>query len=495
MRLAKLLLTTSLLIVFSFALYASETDRVWTAVLYDESANSLVMLAPDGVTTYPLPNVGYQADVIKVSDDFRYAIGLFNNHYDNNLIDEVTIIDLNTNIVRYIPPLPLEDNEIFVDYTRMAFKYDMTEIAVAYISHDMKGGFGCCDSGGIVIVELASGEITHHLDIDADVSIPSMSSAWLDAWTREGLWFAPRCATCTPTPKFFYQIWNPYDDTVTPTTRYDDLMYAERLESTGELLYGENHDDYPAGGLTFINDYVALNVVSIYQLDESPPDTDGQVVYFDIENLQFERPHWVMGGQAFLIQGAKNAIVFRNGALIEFDADWKSTEFLVMTTDGWLAKDAMTGEVLHYSVENNQVVRDVLYQSHGRLILANHLLEPLRGQLPAFTQDIAPPDEPFCYGNLPVQLHIGDYARTLNSNSVLGGLWIGDGDVDDKTHDNVLPIPVNSIVRIIDGTECLDHVWVKVDYKGKIGWMVETWWGIYYLEPIDPPIGMPYIPY
>jgi len=482
-----------LLLYAVFISHATESDTEWRVVLYDEDINALVTFTPDSVTTHLLPNVGYQAEVIRASDDFRYAVGLFRHHYGRySYPQEVTIMDLKSDEVYYILPPSLEDGEIFVEFQNIVdgnivFSPDMTEVAVSYTSHDTTGGWGCCDSGGIIIVNLQSTEITHHLDIDATFNTPGKSTSWLTGWTSEGVWFAPRCWGCTPRIQFFYHLWNPDDDTVVSTNRYENLKYAQRVESTGELLNGENHIDYPAGGLTFPNENVALNVVSIYQPYESPPDTDGQVVYFDIENLRFERPRWIMGEQAFIVRGAKNAIVFRDGRQIEFDADWWYTEFLTMTSDGWLAKNTTTGDVLHYTVEGNEVVSDILYQSDGRLIFVNHMIEPLKEQLPAFSQDISPPDEPFCYGNMPSRLAVGDYATVIDPSRPL---YITDNELNETGE--IVYLELNTVVEIISEVECDYEVWLHVSYDGTIGWMVETYFGTYYLEPTVPPKDIPY---
>ncbi len=471
----------SLLFVIPITL-ARETTTDWTIILYEEDTNSIISLQPDGVTRQVLPNVGYGAQVIKVSDDFRYAVGLFYNHYVNRYVDEVTIIDLMTEEVLYVPPPPLEDGEFFVEYEQILFSPDYSEIAVAYTSHDANSGFGCCGFGGIIIVELSTGEITHHLDVDNTFDNIGISSSWFDEWTPEGIWFAPRCWACTPPVKFFYHLWNPDNDTVVSTNRYDNIRYAERLEATGELLYGENHIDYPAGGLVFINEFVGLNVVSVYQPDESPPDTEGKVVYFDIDNLQFERPRWIMGGQAFLVGGTKDVIVFRDGTQLNLGDIVRGLYFVAMTDNGWLMTNPNTSELLHFTIEHNQVKFDVVYKQNGSISVVNALLDSSQNPLTPFENEILSPNKPLCFRNLPNRLSVGGYAK-VDYLGPMFGLWVTEGSVDDISHDDWILLPIGTVVQVISEPECLSEVWVKVKYKGVTGWMVETWWGSYYLEP------------
>ena len=489
MKTTQILLSICVIIFFTFLiaptlLEASEKDVEWSVTLYDEGSNALVTLSPDNEVVRKLPNLGYSAEAIQVTNDHRYAVGLFHQVYGQYTTKEVVIIDLITGAIQYVDQPPLEGEEFFVGYTLGTFNPEMTAVAVAYVSHDPTSGFGCCGSGGIVIIDLVSGEILNTLDIDATFDTPGKSTAWLTHWTEEGIWFSPRCSTCTPHYKFDYHLWNPYDDTLIQTSQFDDLKYAERLPVTGELLYGENHVEFPLGGLHII--LPSLNVVSVYGASESPPNDAGQVVYFDIENVNFKRPHWVMGGKAFIVRGSKNVLVLRDGRQIEFDANWREEKFLTMTNDGWLSMNINSNTIRHFSVNHDQITHENLYHAKGHISVANSQLAPLKDELHPFEKDIAPPDIEFCHATMPNRLQAGDIAEVivLPEGYMYGGLIVGDVDFYELSFDKRLELPMGAQVKVLEEPVCSYESWVKVDYEGTIGWMVEVFQATYCLEPV-----------
>jgi hypothetical protein len=470
----------------------TKAESVWSVTLYDHGLNALVELSPSGEHITPLPDVNYQprpfesisqwymdfATSVKMTDDRRYLVSIAQQN-------EAIITDLATNETRPVAIPSLEEEEIFILFHFGAFNTEMTEVALPYVSHDLTSGSGCCDSGGIITVDLTSGAIVNRLDID---SIYNASTAWVDYWTSEGIWFSPRCSTCTPPNTYTYQVWNPETVAIVDTDVFNDNQYSERLIGTGELLYSENNLAFPLGGVSFP---LRLNVVALYQPGDYPPDTDGQIVYYDGENLDFDvRAHWIMGGRAFLVTKnlQHNVIVFRDGQnrIVDYD----SMEFFVaMTDDGWLTIDRTTNTIRHYTASNEVISGQPLYQALGEIIVVNKQLQETREELSPFSVEISPPDVVFCPGALPTRLQPGDWAETLyyDPASVFGSFFIGDVEVSDISYDNHETLPLGAHVRILEGPVCAPYggTYVKVAYQGVIGWLLEIYQTGYFLAPVS----------
>lgn len=314
----------------------------WTVTLYDDGLNALVELSPSGQNIIPLPDVGFRASSMRamLSDDGHYLVSI--TRRGDSYVREAVIIDLQTNHSRSVEIEPLiGDHEFFVGFRDGVFNPEMTQIALSYVSHNYVGG--CCGTGGIATVDLATGQVLHILDMDKRFL---RSTAWVDDWTEEGIWFAPTCSACSPPYTYVSKIWNPDTDDVRDTNLFHDWEYSERFESTGELLYTQNRPDFPLGGPT--GGVFYMNTVTVYQPQDDPAEDAGQVVYFDGNNLNFDVPaHWVANGRAFLVtkEGKHNVVVFRAGRQINFDYSFEE-DFMTMTVDGWLSFDRVNN-ILH----------------------------------------------------------------------------------------------------------------------------------------------------
>jgi hypothetical protein len=234
-----------------------------------------------------------------------------------------------------------------------------------------------------------------------------------------------------------------------------------------------------------------LNVVALYQRGDYPPDTDGQIVYYDGENLDFDvRARWIIGGQAFLVTKNQqhNVIVFRDGQnrIVDYD----SMEFFVtMTDDGWLTIDRATNVIRHYTASNAVISGRSLYHAVGQIVVVNKQLLETPEELPPFSVEISPPDVVFCPGALPTRLQPGDWAETLfyDPESVFGPFFIGDVEFSDIYNGNHETLPLGAHVRILEGPACAPYGWsyVKVEYQGVIGWLLEIYQTGYLLAPVS----------
>ncbi len=472
---------------------AAQSEPEWSVIIYDHRLNALVELSPAGYDITPLSDIGYplpsEEDYpwwyvyprVKVSNDRHYLVSII--QHTEPYVREAVITDLVTGESIPVATPPLDDEEIFVGYGFGAFNPAMTEIALPYVSHDLTSGYGCCGSGGIVTVDLETGAITHSLDIDATYN---KSTACLDDWTVEGIWFAPRWSI-DGSYRYTYRLWDPDTNTILITHVFNDWEKSERLAVTGELLYSENHPDFPLGGPTLP---LRLNAVVLYQWDEFPPDAPGQVVYYDENNLDFDiRAHWVLNGRAFLVTNdrQRNVVVFRDGHQMSIDyADQEY--FIAMTSDGWLTFERTTRQIRHYIVSDVRITGDVLYQASGEIEVANVQLPPEMEVLPPFAINTTPPDVFFCPGALPTRLNPGDWAEVIVNHQefLIAGLAVGDVAFDDVTWGHLEMLPLGARVQVVDGPACAPNGWgyVKVHYQDKVGWMLEVWQMVYYLKPV-----------
>lgn len=476
----------------------AQSDSAWSVIIYDHGLNALVELSSsDGISVISLPDIGYpprpvnnqypgwyEDSQVKLTADRRYLVSII--HHTDPYLDEAVITNLNTQEVIFVPTPPLNDTERFFGYFLGEFNPTSTQIALPYIGYDDAYGGGV-NFGGIAVVELATGRITHTLDMDATFQKPM---AWLDHWTDEGIWFAPKCHFCDPGRRYTYFVWNPDTDTLVETQVFNEIRRLERLPATGEMLYSEVHSDYVLDRPI----YSSPNIVALYQPDDNPPDVSGQVVYYDSHNVGFLPARWIMNGQGFLVPNRErhNVVVLRSGQ--QLTIDYAHAEyFIAMTSDGWLAFDRDLRQVNQYRVSQVGITRHTPYQAQGEIEVAHIYLSPNEEPLPPFAIDISPPDEFHCRGSLPSRLQPGDWAEVVfdaEGMITIHALVVGDVAFDEQTGEHVEPLPVGAHVQVLEGPVCtpdgLGHV--KVQYQDLVGWTTEVWYTQYYLAPVPVPV-------
>lgn len=474
----------------------SESTQTWSVTVYDSGLNALVELSPNGNTISYLPDVDHEPRPFENYSfwytDFSQVASTDDGHYLISIIQQedpyeqyAIITDVTTGQTRIIPKPPLEDTEFFVSYRFGAFNPEMTEVALPYVSHDTTTGFGCCANGGIVIANLETGTISHLLDADKTFNF-NKSTAFVDNWTIDGIWFSPTCSACTPIYHYFYQIWNPNTGTISQTDVFHHRHNLERLPTSGEILYSENNPNFPLGGPCFPP---RLNVVSLYKANEVPPNTSGKIVYYDYENLDFnKKAHWVNGGRAFLVSKAlHNVVVFRDGHQITIDYE-NQQYFLAMTDDGWLTFNRSNNQIQHFVVLADKVLSQTIYEGYGDIEVSNIQLSPNKSELSEFTYDITPPDVQFCPGALPTRLKIGDWAEVIADQEeiAIARLVVGDVEFDDMSYENLEILPLGAYIQVIEAFKC-SHDWgyVKVNYQGRIGWILEIYQMSYHIAPVS----------
>lgn len=467
----------------------SQSTETWSITLYDSDIASLVEITETEINYIRIPQsdreiVPTNPDEVEfarryLSDDGRYLLTIF--RWSHAYMTEAVIKNMITGENYKVGLPPLEETEFFVSYHFGAFSPDMTAVALPYISHVPISG--CCGNGGIVVVDLTTGTITHRLDIDERFQT---TTAWVDDWTNDGIWFAPRCSGCSPQMHYFYKVWHPYENAIVDTTVFHYRHMLERLESSGEILYSENHADFPLGGSTYP---VLQNVITLYQEDEILPQTAGQVVYYNDEHPENNpNPHWIMNGAAFLVNenNLHNAVVFRNGDIIHSYYDSMQT-FLLMTNTGWLTINQENNVITQFVVSDQTIREYVIYETGGDIQIVNEQSNLSGSELTEFDIDISPPDGRFCPGTLPTRLQAGDWAKIIAEHRVVAIAQFAEGDV---SFENVKwreaeALRVGAEVQILDDFACVETGWgyLKVEYQGRVGWILEIYGGAYHIAP------------
>jgi len=479
-------------IVFLLSPTLAQQDNDWEVVVYDNQRQALIVLDPNGIREYylftpPFGRSNRPDDVtINISSDHGTAIVSF-TYYGNENIDpiyESYIFDLdNLGEGRLIPKPPLGENEIYGGYRSGAFSPDNTQVILPYISHDITSGYGCCDSGGMVIIDLATATITKHVAY----KVVLVSVVRINEWTEQGIFLFRGPYGEFPYNGFTYQLWDPVIDRFSETTRFENLYFGDRLSSNGDVIISVNHPDFPVGGS--LSGSPERNVVEFYQNSEIPGEQVGQVVYYELDNIGHWRARWVLDGQAFLVQHNQSGVlVFRDGSMYHFTFSSEQS-FLSITPDGWLMVEDETSRIFHYQFHNVMVDYSMLADLVGEIELVS-APTLLTQELEPYAVNISPPDGFFCRGFLPSRLQINGYARVIvqSDESPFTAFRPGVNRWGSASATVVPPLPYGAIVKVLYGPECgtWEADWL-VEYEGQIGWMYEGAFTTYYLAPAESP--------
>lgn len=416
---------------------AAQPEASWSIIVYDTGLNALVELTAAGSTEIPLPEVAYLQPGIErdfghfeyldvnLTPDRRYLVAV--DHPQDPDQPPALIVDLAAQSVITVDDPSFSDGEYLEQYNFGAFNPAQTEAVLSYRSRIPSGPGRCCDSGGIVTVDLATGRITAQFREDALLSqLPdSMSIPRVEGWTPAGIQAVIRYHESygPVTAKYWYQVLNPATGQLMGAREYSSLFQCWQALPTGDLLSAENHPEYPLGITGWRGDE---NVIAVYAPGEHPPDAAAQVIYFS-DAGDFFMPYWIMAGQAALISiDDHNLVITRDGR--QMTIDYPDNEaFRMMTDDGWLTGNQRQWQVIQYHVSNAEIMRELVYQGQGWLetVYIDHPAVPER--LLPFAVEIAPPDVFFCPGSLASQFEPGDWAELDGYEATLA-IWDGEGE-------------------------------------------------------------------
>ena len=459
----------------------SQSDDGWEVVVFDEQALQIITLSANGIEhsyqlTPPVDRLVAPDNIrVNMSSDRQTAIVHYSYFFSSDdPIYESYIVDLSRpHVGRLIPQPPLVLDEVFLGYMSGAISPDDDAIAMVYRSHDLSQNSGCCNSGGMVVLDIASNALIHHT-----MRSDSPYSARIDDWTDEGIFVAPNNPSSWRSVEFTYRIWDPSEDQFTDTRRFFNIDWADRLATTGEVIKSNNHPEFPLGGS--LSGAPQRNVVELYLPTQVPDEEAAQVVYYDIDNLAFERAWWVIDGSAFLVENHdRGVIVFRDGQQHEFELA-PTHDFLSITPDGWLMVDAITYDVFYYQFQNGDVKMTLLADFSSAITIIDATATPQ--DFPPFEQHIEPPDEFCCRGFLPSRLQAGEDARVIIDDLdyyPLRFLYVEDSG-------DQMILPYGAVVAILDGPKCgsWEAIWL-VEYAGHKGTMLEGTFDTYYLAPVE----------
>lgn len=467
---------------------SAEFDLEWSVTIYDHGWNALVELSSSGSQVTYLPDIGISIAgpenylSAELTDDHQYLVSIVQREDPFNRKAVITNLE-SLEVTQVAAPI-LPVHESLIDFLPGAFNPEMTHVALPYVS--ITSGT-LRYTGGIVAVDLATGQVEERIDIYGRYG---ENTATVDRWTDEGIWFTPRCYACTSDYIYNYELWNPDTNTVSTTHVFNHRFQAERLPTTGEVIFSETHPDYPLGASDFP---LQLNTVTYYPANAFRPTELGQVVYYDPDNLDFDLgAHWVLNGQAFLVTNEQlhNVVVWRDGR--QLTVDYATPQiFLAMTSDGWLTLDHDSNAIRHYFVDDGEIDNRILYHTSGYIKVANIHLPPIPYELRPFDIDISPPqDIVFCPGTLPTRLQPGDWAEVIvdHQEYPIASMLVGDTAFTPSSSVDQIMLPIHARVLVLEGPACTYLAgYVKVDFEGTIGWILEVYQTGYYLAPTSPP--------
>ena len=485
----------------------------WEAVLYYETgqvgakSGELVVLTPNGATaTYAVPASLYtaapaeaRADVA-ISPDRRYAAVAFWSGTSGQL-PQVAILNLETGTCCTYANAPVADMD---GYTLAGFSADSTQLAISYIGFNDRATYNT--AGGLFVVDAATGATVAALTVEqATAALPqSVGAAYLQpgGWTAEGIRFLPSCYACEGVMQSPWYVWNPQTNAVLQTANAYFSIFGDTLDQTNELLLNSYNTAYPTGEA--VGMFPPTNVVEYYSEGVPPPPEQAEalqasapIVYFNPANLDLAQAHWVLDGNAFLLQATANSpqsiVVYRNGQQENVTLG-VNDRFLTGTTDGFLAQK-LDGWVSYYQyaggvwnvIDLDQFAAEVQVVDNSPLggsVTQLFTLIQTGAQGGVQQPDLAPQQQPVgsCPGLLEPRLSPGGIGRVtsglpnrIRAEAILGATIL-------------TQMPDGQTFSVMSGPVCdMDNgvVWWQVDYNGLVGWTAESQGDSYFLEPVS----------
>lgn len=485
---------------------ARAQDTGWEAVLLeqgDAGAYAVIVINAEGViagSTLPdaalIPVEDTFISEAALSPDRRYlALTFYLAGSDRPL--PVAIYDLETESCCVYIELPAED--VIGAFDLGGFSPDGTRLALSYVAADYTAQ-GSPFQGGLMIVDAATGDIVEEVPIaDMNAALVEQGGyegiwALVGAWREDGILVHPNCYACEPAFEGNYALWQPE----TGEFRWGagegfSFIYGDTLESTGELLYLNQHPAFPASPEP---SYLPIpNVVEYYPGGALPSYEElvsgaGNVIYFNPDDIALDGTiHWVLDGRAFVIaQSGGWTVIYRDGRAANIEMP-PGSRFIAGTPDGWLAAVPVEGEDFLSVVAFAPLPGAGFARSEITTIAPTYFLleapELGAGEVLGLFPSITPPPPPptptpaICEGFLPSRLRSGGQGRvTPGSSNNLRDQPTTSGGL-------VAVIPSGAAFSVLTGPICAGGIaWWQVDYEGIIGWTAEGQGSTYYLEPL-----------
>lgn len=458
----------------------------WQAVVYDEEAQTLFIITPEGV------QAGFP------SADFEWLLAGFNEpgsfprEYPHVAVDGTYIAALDSRqilignlaegcCVNVQNPVPsyLREQGIEAEETGLGgISPDGSLVVVYYVEQDRSTSPTLTTYGELIAINTADSSVVDTLPFGNG----SQVAPDFYYWGEDGLHFDLNCFLCTHGSLVQEHIvWQPGGSFISYTgNQFEQGSY---LPATGELIEARLNRDYPSGSQ---EGPVATPNVITYRPGFSDSPT---VIYANPAQPHVFQPEWVLNGNAFLVRyggGARTmTIVYRNGSSQDFELP-DGVSFLMGTPEGWLAKRFEDGMILHFaSPTDYQELGQVNPESILRVISApilgeNTDLPPMQSALGT----VIPTAVPDCSDDTPSRLRIGQTARVTFTDGSPLNLRDGAGSEGNL----LLKMPEGTVFTVLEGPACIGGVnWWQLQLEdGTSGWASEGANGDYYIEPYIP---------
>jgi hypothetical protein len=364
-------IVAALLLLLVFIPTVQAQDE-WVVVLYnptndDPVEGELIVITQDGQQdSIPVPQEVFEPVIdsegeyalgsLAVSPDLRYVIATYGAVADPTMPAlPMLIYDLESEEGREVE-MPL-DFPLIYNFT---LSPDGSQMVVAYVGGDDAEAVTEDNEieTGLMVVDLASGEITAQASIDDINDATGTDAEWAvpSNWVEgDAIPFVPACFFCTNIEPTRLWTWNPDDNTFTESEQHY-FPFGARLPESGEVLVARLNENYPLGD-DIPNAYLPPSNVIEYYPAGADPSEPGVVIFFDESRYPLGGSPWVADGRAFLTrkQGDPDAVlVFRDGSQQSFTLP-EGPVVVTGTRDGALIVDEQ-GTIYDYRVVNGEVI-------------------------------------------------------------------------------------------------------------------------------------------
>ncbi len=486
----------SLLLIWGIGVQAQ--DASWSAdyIVSDGMTVERLHVTPTGaerLTLFTEQESGIEVVDAAASDDGRY-LAVVRRIQEPYVLMPLRIVDTETGSITEIDPL---ENTEAIDFA--GFEPGGSRVAFSYVGAAPRDAAIPMD-GGMMVVDAASGAITHNLpmsQVNAAIS-PSFGGIWayMEDWTDEGILFTPNCYGCEGVFEGELSAWNPDTDSFIAQSGVSFSIFGARLPATNEMLYWTRNTTFPYE--TEVAFFPIPNVVQYHP--QGNIQSDGTVIYFESTSARVRRAAWVLDGVAMLAEYSNGQnvgwdVVYRDGQRQGFLG---SSASMVQfgTPDGFVVLDTQADgitNILHYNLlaGNANILAQIRPGFDYVLARSPELWGDVPGMpqpfqaIPALSTDeyaaIAAQLGLGCDGFLPSRLIVGQQGR------VTPGVANRMREYPGLDAPQVGSIPGEGVFQVIEGPACDPAngiAWWLVNYQGLEGWTAEGQGSEYWTEPL-----------
>ncbi|MCA9912152.1 MAG: SH3 domain-containing protein [Anaerolineae bacterium] len=486
----------SVLLIWGVQTRAQEVT--WSAdyIVSDGTTVERLRITPTGaerLTLFTEQEAGVEVVDAAASDDGRYLV-VMRRIRDPYLLMPVRLVDTETGRITDIDPL---ENTQAIHLA--GFEPGSTRLAFSYVGAD-PSNTQIPLAGGMMVVDAASGAITHNVPMSqANAAISAQFQgvwAYMSDWADEGILFTPNCYGCEGVFEGELSAWNPDTDTFISQSGVYFSIFGARLPATNEMLYWTRNTAFPYE--TEAAFFPIPNVVEYHP--QGDIENGGTVIYFESTSANVRRAAWVLDGVAMLAEynNGQNVgwdVVYRDGQRQGFlSSAASSVQF--GTPDGFVALDTQADgitNILHYNLlaGNANILAQIRAGTSYVLARSPQLWGDVPGMPQPFQAIPTLDTEEYtaisaqlglgCDGFLPSRLVVGQSAR------VTPGIANRVREYPALDAPLVGSIPGEGVFQVLEGPACDPAngiAWWRVNYQGLEGWTAEGQGSEYWTEPL-----------